>query len=100
MPLKRGKSKKVISSNIQEMLHKYKKTGRIGKVNPRDMLHARQIAAAAAYSKAKKKKKKGKKVRKHKKREFTEPGQIDDPGVKRMNRRTRRQQQMIDRIFR
>ena len=52
MPLMRGGSKKVISRNIREMLHKYKRKGKIGKVEPEDMMHARSIAAAAAYSKA------------------------------------------------
>jgi hypothetical protein len=36
MPLKKGKSKEVISSNIGELLHQYKKDGTIGKTGGRN----------------------------------------------------------------
>jgi len=55
MPLKNGKSKKVISSNVNELLHKYKKKGTIGTSHPKSMKRAREQAIAIAYSKAKKK---------------------------------------------
>jgi hypothetical protein len=37
MPLKKGKSKKVISSNIEELLHKNKEDGTIGTSHPKSM---------------------------------------------------------------
>ena len=37
MPLKNGKSKKVISSNVEELLHEYKQTGTIGTSHPESM---------------------------------------------------------------
>lgn len=49
MPLKKGKSKKVISSNIREMMH----AG-----------YSQRVAIAASMRKAGKKKKKGKRSRK------------------------------------
>lgn len=52
MPLKAGKTRKAISSNISEMVRGYKETGRIGRTRPRSVKHAQKIAAAAAYSKA------------------------------------------------
>lgn len=62
MPLKGGASKKAVSSNIEEMLHKYKESGTIGKTRPTSMAHARRIAIAAAFEKkraeAKKKRRK------------------------------------------
>jgi len=54
MPLKKGKSAKVRSENIGEMLHSFKATGKIGNTKPADMKKATEIAAAIAYSKAKK----------------------------------------------
>lgn len=56
MPLLRGKSRKVVSRNIREMVKSYKRKSSIGNVNPDDMEHARSIAAAAAYGKARKSK--------------------------------------------
>lgn len=58
MPLKRGKSQKVVSENIGEMLHKYKQSGKIGTSEPESMDKARAQAAAIAYSKAGKSRKK------------------------------------------
>lgn len=55
MPLKKGKSKKVISSNIEELLHDYKQTGTIGTSHPKSMKKAQKQAVAIAYSKANKK---------------------------------------------
>jgi len=53
MPLKRGNSKKVISSNIEELLHHYKEDGTIGTSHPKSMKKAQKQAVAIAYSKAK-----------------------------------------------
>jgi ABC-type sulfate/molybdate transport systems ATPase subunit len=55
MPLKKGKSKKVISSNIEELLHNYKEDGTIGTSHPKSMKQAQKQAVAIAYSKAKEK---------------------------------------------
>jgi len=52
MPLKKGKSDKTVSSNIGEMVRKYKDTGKIGTSRPKSMKAARAQAAAIAYSKA------------------------------------------------
>jgi hypothetical protein len=52
MPLQSGSGQKVISTNIREMLHSFKRTGRIGNSKPGSMKKARAQAAAAAYRKA------------------------------------------------
>ena len=52
MPLKKGVSQKVHSGNVREMLHGWKKSGKIGNTKPGSMKKAMQIANAAAYSKA------------------------------------------------
>ena len=52
MPLKRGKSQKVVSSNIGEMVGSYKKTGKIGTSKPESKKKAIAQATAIALSKA------------------------------------------------
>ncbi len=52
MPLKPGKSSKVISSNIGEMIKKYRETGSIGTSKPKNRGDAIKQAAAIAYSAA------------------------------------------------
>lgn len=52
MPLKKGRSKKVISSNIAEMVRSFKSTGKIGTSKPKSVGKAAKQAAAIAYSKA------------------------------------------------
>ena len=58
MPLKKGKSKKTISKNIETEMKKYKSTGKVGKSKPSSKKKAVKQAAAIAYSKAGKGKKK------------------------------------------
>lgn len=57
MPLKKGSSKKTISSNIGEMVRDYKKDGMIGTSKPKSKAAAVKQAAAIAYNKAGKTKK-------------------------------------------
>lgn len=52
MPLKKGKSQAIISSNIKEMLDSWRETGKIGNTTPRNKKHALKIAQAAAYTSA------------------------------------------------
>lgn len=52
MPLKPGKSNKVVSGNISEMVGAYKKTGKIGTSKPESKKKAIQQATAIALSKA------------------------------------------------
>lgn len=56
MPLKKGKSKKVISDNIKEIMHSYHKKGRIGTSIPETNKKAQKQAIAIAISMAKRKK--------------------------------------------
>ena len=56
MPLKKGKSKKVISDNIEEIMHSYHVKGTIGTSSPKSNEKAQKQAIAIAYSLAKKKK--------------------------------------------
>ena len=57
MPLKKGKSKKVISDNIEEIMHSYHQTGNIGTSIPASNEKAQKQAIAIAFDMAKKKKK-------------------------------------------
>jgi len=52
MPLKRGKSDKVVSTNISEMVGSYAKTGKIGASKPESKAKAVKQATAIALSKA------------------------------------------------
>jgi hypothetical protein len=58
MPLKKGSSKKVIKSNVKELVDTYKEKGKIGTSKPKDKKAAIKQAVAIAYSKAGKSKKK------------------------------------------
>jgi len=57
MPLKKGKSKKVISENIKEIMHSYHEKGKIGTSTPESNEKAQKQAIAIAFNNAKKKKK-------------------------------------------
>jgi hypothetical protein len=57
MPLKNGKSKKVISQNIEELMHSYHQTGTIGTSTPESNEKAQKQAIAIAFNRAQKKKK-------------------------------------------
>jgi len=50
MPLKRGSSRQVISDNIRELMHIYKREGRIARSRPATPGKAVKQAAAIAYS--------------------------------------------------
>lgn len=52
MPLKPGKSDKVVSANISEMVGSYKKTGKLGDSKPASKEKAVKQATAIALSKA------------------------------------------------
>jgi hypothetical protein len=52
MPLKPGRSRKVVSENIGEMVRKYKKSGSIGTSKPASKGKAVKQAVAIALSKA------------------------------------------------
>jgi len=54
MPLKKGKSKKVISENIEEIMHSYHEKGTIGTSSPKSNEKAQKQAIAIAFSMAKK----------------------------------------------
>ena len=58
MSLKRGKSQKVVSGNIGEMVSAYKKTGKIGASKPKSKEKAIKQATAIALSEAGKSRKK------------------------------------------
>lgn len=57
MPLKKGTSKKAVSSNIKELMSSYKKKGKIGTSKPRSKKKAQKQAVAIALSTAGKKQK-------------------------------------------
>lgn len=52
MPLKSGKSNKTISTNIETIMHEWKKDGAIGTSHPKSKKKAVKQAAAIAYDKA------------------------------------------------
>ena len=53
MPIKKGKSKKVISHNIKELVDEYTKgDGKIGNYRPPSKKKAVKVAAAIAYKSA------------------------------------------------
>lgn len=54
MPLKPGKSNKVVSGNISEMVRSYEKKGTIGTSKPSSKAKAIKQATAIALSKARK----------------------------------------------
>jgi flavin-binding protein dodecin len=54
MPLKKGKSKKVISENIEEIMHSYHQTGTIGTSTPESNDKAQKQAIAIAFDMVKK----------------------------------------------
>ena len=58
MPLNKGKSQKVVSGNIGEMVSAYKKTGKIGASKPESNKKAIAQATAIALSEAGKSRKK------------------------------------------
>lgn len=58
MPLKKGSSQKTISTNIGEMIGKFKKTGKIGTSKPESKGKAVKQAVAIALSEAGKARKK------------------------------------------
>lgn len=58
MPLKKGSSQKTISTNIGEMVGKFKKTGKIGTSKPASKGKAVKQAVAIALSEAGKSRKK------------------------------------------
>ena len=57
MPLKKGRSEKVISSNISEMMKKYERSDKIGTSRPKSKGKALDQAVAIALSTAGKEKK-------------------------------------------
>ena len=61
MPLKKGRSRKVVDSNISELVRTYKQTGKIGNSKPASGKKAQDQAAAIAMERAgKSRKKRGK----------------------------------------
>jgi hypothetical protein len=78
MPLKKGKSKKVISKNIEKEMKKYKKTGKVGKSKPANKEKAKKQAAAVAYNKAGKSKKINESAKKAKK-DYDKDGKLETP---------------------
>jgi len=56
MPLKKGKSKKVQSENIKELVDTYKEKGKIGTSNPKNKKAAIKQAVAISYAQKRKSK--------------------------------------------
>lgn len=54
MPLKKGKSQKVISENIREIIHNWEKDGKIGNIRVKSKKRALKMAVAIALKSANK----------------------------------------------
>lgn len=52
MPLKGGKSRHTVSTNIKALMHEWEADGRIGSSHPADRKHAQRQAVAIALDKA------------------------------------------------
>lgn len=52
MPLKKGRSRKVISQNIEEIVESWKRTGKIGNSRPKTKKQAVRQAVAIALNEA------------------------------------------------
>jgi len=63
MPLKKGRSRKVVSENIKELVHSWEDKGKIGYSKPKTKKQAIKQAVAIAINKAGKSRKKSKKVK-------------------------------------
>jgi len=58
MPLKKGRSRKTVSSNIRKLVDEYTGgDGKIGNVKPKSKKHAQRIAVAISMKKAGRQKK-------------------------------------------
>ncbi len=60
MPLKKGKSKKVRTRNVKEIMKSYKKTGKIGTSKPKGKKSAIKQAVAIGYAQQRRSKSKKK----------------------------------------
>jgi len=49
MPLKQGSSQKTFSKNVSELMHSFRKSGRIGTSTPSSAVKARKQALAIAF---------------------------------------------------
>jgi hypothetical protein len=78
MPLKKGRSDKVVGANISEIMRSYEKTGKIGESKPTSKKKAVKQAAAISLSEAGKSRKmaSGGAVRTVKKRDGNNPVKI------------------------
>ena len=76
MPLKSGSSKKVISSNVKELVGAYKEKGKIGTSRPASKKAAVKQAVAIAYSKARGEKSGGSIVKKQEERIKAKGGKV------------------------
>lgn len=54
MPLKSGGGRKNLVANIRELMHSFKRTGRIGNSKPASAAKANKQAVAIAFSKQRK----------------------------------------------
>lgn len=52
VPLKKGRSQAIISSNIRECVLSYKDKGTIGDITPKNLKHAMSICSGIAYKSA------------------------------------------------